>query len=251
VRPILVPYHLDEYLPDLDVPLQADETITTQLPPGDQWAALAKLYGVVRDRVAALALRNVRPVIVSGDCTTSLGTMAGLQHAGVEPAVVWFDAHGDVQTPETTTSGYLGGFPLRLLAGYRPELIAARLGLHPTPENWIVLVGARDLDPPEITYLQSSQISRCEVVELTERQLPRRPVYLHVDLDVIDPARLPGLRFPASGGPALEELTDAITRVLGIGRVAAVGLGCTWYPGNAAAAAIGDRLQAVLDGWGK
>jgi arginase len=66
-------------------------------------------------------------VVVSGDCTTALGTVAGLQRAGIDPGIVWFDAHGDVQTVETTASGHPGGLPLRLLTGYRPELIAARI----------------------------------------------------------------------------------------------------------------------------
>ena len=81
--------------------------------------------------------------------------MAGLQHAGLDPAIVWFDAHGDVQTLETTTSGYLGGLPLRLLMppGYRPGLICDRLGLRPVPEDRVVPAGARDLDPPEADYL--------------------------------------------------------------------------------------------------
>ena len=52
-------------------------------------------------------------VVASGDCLTALGTVAGLQAAGADPAVVWFDAHGDVQTPETTSSGYLAGMSLR------------------------------------------------------------------------------------------------------------------------------------------
>jgi arginase family enzyme len=81
-------------------------------------------------------------VVVSGDCTTALGTVAGLQRPGADPGIVWFDAHGDVQTLETTASGYLGGLPLRLLAGYRPELIAAPLGLRPVPERQILLAGA-------------------------------------------------------------------------------------------------------------
>lgn len=81
--------------------------------------------------------------------------------------IVWFDAHGDVQTLETTASGYLGGLPPRLLAGYRPELIADRLGLRPVAENRILLAGARDLDPPEVTYLAAAQIRRCEVTDLT------------------------------------------------------------------------------------
>ena len=81
-----------------------------------------------------------RPVIVAcGDCLTALGTVVGLQAAGEDPAIVWFDAHGDVQTPETTSSGYLAGMALRLLTGYRPELIASRLGLRPVPEDRIAL----------------------------------------------------------------------------------------------------------------
>jgi arginase len=128
-----VPYHIDEYLPDLDLPLPAGRVITAELQAGDVWGRLAGLYAAVASAVAATALDGGCPVAVSGDCTTALGTMAGLQQAGVDPAIVWIDAHGDLQTLETTTSGYLGGLPLRLLAGYRPELIADRLGLQPVP----------------------------------------------------------------------------------------------------------------------
>ena len=74
-------------------------------------------------------------MVLSGDCTTWLGTVAGLQRAGLDPGIAWFDAHGDVQTLETTTSGYLGGLPLRQLTGYRPGLIADGLGLRPVPEH--------------------------------------------------------------------------------------------------------------------
>ena len=141
-----VPYHLDEYLPDLDLPLRPDAVVTADLPPGDPWERLAFLYSRVARAVAAVAKGPA--VVESGDCTTALGAVAGLQHAGADPAIVWFDAHGDVQTLETTASGYLGGLPLRLLAGYRPELIADRLGLRPVAEHRILLAGARDLDPP-------------------------------------------------------------------------------------------------------
>ena len=96
--------------------------------------------------MASAAGHGACPVVVSGDCTTALSTMAGLQRAGIDAANVWLDAHGDVQTLETTASGYLGGLPLRLLVGYRPGLIAAGLGLRSVPEHRIVLVGARDLD---------------------------------------------------------------------------------------------------------
>jgi arginase len=85
------------------------------------WERLGTLYSNVAAQVAATAAAGGSPVVMSGDCTTSLGTMAGLQRAGVDAGIVWFDAHGDLQTLETTSSGCLGGIPLRAaLAGWRP-----------------------------------------------------------------------------------------------------------------------------------
>jgi arginase len=243
---IQVPYHLDEYLPDLDVPLPPDTVITADLPAGDVWDRLSALYTGVAAAVAAEAGRGGRPVVVSGDCMTALGTMSGLQRAGVQAGIVWFDAHGDVQTLETTTSGYLGGLPLRLLMGYRPELIAARLGLRAVPEHQVALVDARDLDPPEVSYLAGAQVRRSEVGELDAAGLPGGPLYVHLDLDVIDSGQLPGLRFPAPGGPSPAQVTGALSALLGTGRVAAIGVACTWYPGHSAADRIRQHLGAAL-----
>ena len=243
---IQVPYHLDEYLPDLDVPLPPDAVINPDPPAGDVWDRLTALHSSLAAAVAGEAGSGGRPVVLSGDCMTALGTMSGLQRAGIEAGIVWFDAHGDVQTLETTTSGYLGGLPLRLLVGYRPELIATRLGLRAVPEHQVTLVGARDLDPPEVSYLASAQIRRCGVDELDAAGLPGGPLYVHVDLDVIDPAQLPGLRFPAPGGPGAAQLAGALNVLLGTGRVAAIGVACAWYPGHSAAAQIGDHLGAAL-----
>jgi arginase len=243
---IQVPYHLDEYLPDLDVPLPPDTVITADLPAGDVWDRLSALYAGLAGAVAAEAGRGGRPVVVSGDCMTALGTMSGLQRAGVQAGIVWFDAHGDVQTLETTTSGYLGGLPLRLLMGYRPELIATRLGLRAVPERQVALVDARDLDPPEVSYLAGAQIRRSEVGELDVAGLPGGPLYVHLDLDVIDSGQLPGLRFPAPGGPSPAQVSAALSALLSTGRVAAVGVACTWYPGHSAADRIRQHLGAAL-----
>jgi arginase len=243
---ILVPYHLDEYLPDLDVPVDPDLTVHTELGGGDPWARMAVLYERVADTVADAA-GSQRPVtVVSGDCTTALGTVAGLQRAGVDAGIVWFDGHGDVQTLETSTSGYLGGVPLRILAGYRPELISDRIGLRAVPEERVTLVDARDLDPAEAEYLAASAIRRCTVAEVSADVLPAGPLYLHVDLDIIDPAELPGLRFPAPGGPGPAPVDAAIGRVLATGRVAALGLACTWHPGRDCADHLRPALTATL-----
>ncbi|HEU5475205.1 MAG TPA: arginase family protein [Actinophytocola sp.] len=242
---ILVPYHLDDHLPELDVPPGPYRTVTAELTGDDVWSRMATLFEAVADAVAA----TERPVVVSGDCTTAVGTMTGLRRAGLDPAVVWFDAHGDVQSLETTTSGYLGGIALRLLCGYRPELVADRLGLRPVPEDRVLLVDARDLDPPEAEFLAGSAIRRATVPGLAASDLPDGPIYLHVDLDVVDSAELPGLRFPAPGGPGQDAVAAAIQRVLDTGRVCAFSVGCCWHPGRGAAAAIGDPLGTALTAW--
>jgi arginase len=243
---IAVPYHLDDYLPDLDVPVAPARVITSDMPQAGVWDRLAALYARVATEVTGPARDDSCPVVMSGDCMTSLGVIAGLQRAGLDPAVVWFDAHGDVQTLETTTSGYLGGLPLRLLVGYRPELIATQLGLRPIAEHQILLVDGRDLDPPEVTYLAGARIRRADVADLSSAELPAGPMYVHVDLDVIDAAALPGLRFPAAGGPSADQVADALRLLLGTGRVAAIGLACTWYPGRDAAARVAPYLNSAL-----
>ena len=139
--------------------------------------------------------------------------------------------------------------PLRILVGYRPELIAEPLGLRPVAESDVVLVDARDLDPPEAEYLGTSAIRRCAVADVSTETLPDKPIYLHVDLDVVDPEDLPGLRFPAPGGPDLAAVGGALRRVLATGRVVAVGICCTWYPGSGASGSARPLLDGVLAGW--
>lgn len=245
---ILVPYHLDEHLPQLDAPYEPDITITADLPDDGTWGRMAHLYRKVAEAVASDVQDGGRPIVMSGDCTTSLATVAGLQRAGVDPAIVWFDGHGDVQTLETTTSGYLGGMPLRILAGYRPELISDKVGLRPIADDRITLVDARDLDPPEAEFLSTSAIRRCDVDQLMPDAIPDGPVYLHVDFDVVTPDSVSGLLFPAPGGPDLDAVIAAIGRVIATGRVAATGLGCTWHSGNGNGVKIRRHLEATALG---
>lgn len=242
---IRLPYHIDEYLPGLDLPLSGGQVITSRLPSGDVWARLAALYTAVASDVTGIVRDGGFPVVVSGDCTTALGTVSGLQRARLDPGVIWIDAHGDLQTLETTASGYLGGLPLRLLAGYRPELIGTRLGLRPVPEQRILLAGARDLDPPEIAYLATARIRRSGLDGIGTA-LPAGPLHVHLDLDITDPIQLPGLRYPAPGGPDLARVGHVLALLLGTGRVAALDIACTWHSGNGAAALVTPYLQNAL-----
>jgi arginase len=244
VTVIAVPFHLDEHLPDLELPLSPDRTIAPDLPPGPPWERMAALYAEVADAVEAEARAGRVPVVVSGDCTTSLGVVAGLQRAGHDPRVVWFDGHADVQTPETTSSGYLGGFPVRQLVGGSDRAAPERLGLRPVPEEDVLLVDARDQDPPEVEYLAGAAIRQVPVEEIGGA-LPPAPVYLHVDVDVTNPGDLPGLMIPAPGGPSLAAVTGAVRTVLAAGGVAAVGIACTYRRGSGTHRQLGGLVEAL------
>lgn len=223
-----VPFHLDDHEPGLALPAEADRVVVPQLPDGSVWERLAVLHEAVAADVAAVAEAGDVPVVASGCCTTALGTVAGLRRAGTVPAVVWFDGHGDVQSPHTSTSGYPGGMVLRQLVGGADRTSPDRLGLAPIPEADVVLVDARDLDPPEVEFLAGSAIRHVRVDEVAALRLPTRPYYLHLDLDVLDPRNVHGLRFPTPGGPDADVLLTALRAVLLANEVAAVGLACTF-----------------------
>jgi arginase len=184
-----------------------------------------------------------------GDCTVALGVVAGLQRTGLDPAIVWFDAHGDVQTMETTTSGFLGGMPLRLLVGYRPELAATALGLRPIAEDRVVLVDARDLDPPEALFLAESPMRHVPLPELSPQVLPDGPLFVHLDLDIVDPTELPAVRYPAPGGPSLAAVMEAARMLFRTGRVVGVCVACTWSPGSVLSEDVKTLVESALSEW--
>jgi arginase len=232
---IHVPYHLDERHPDLGIPLPdgvAIDEVTADLPDGELWPRLVGLYDRVADAVAANVPTEAVTAVLTGDCTIAIGIAAGLQRAGVDPSVVWFDAHGDVHTLETTESGYVGGMALRFLMGYRPESLAEPLGLRPIPAERAALVDARDLDPAEAEFLATSPLRRLPIADLSAADLPEGPLLVNLDLDTLDPALLTGLRYPAAGGPDAAALLRAFATVVGTGRVVAVNIASTWVAGG-------------------
>lgn len=141
-----MPYHLDERLDVFDLGLPVDHEVTARLPAGTPWERMAVLYEQVARTVAA---QDSPSVVISGDCTTSLGVLAGLQRAGHDIGIVWFDAHADFHTERTSTSGYLGGMPLALAVGVGTLTLPTALGLRPVAETRTVLIDARDTDPGE------------------------------------------------------------------------------------------------------
>jgi arginase len=163
---------------------------------------------------------------------------------------VWIDAHGDFNTPATTVSGYLGGMVLSFITGRGDDDgVGSRLGLVPVPDERVLLVGARDLDPAEDDLLATTGIRRVELGDLEAALTaspPGGPLLLHVDLDVIDPGSLPGLLFPAAGGADVEAVAAAAAAVAATGRLAATSVGCTWHPSERDPAVCRKVVAAVL-----
>lgn len=201
-------------------------------PPADAWPAeigtafaLARAVSVlVREAAAGGAF----PLVLSGNCGPAAhGAVAGLGRA---PAVVWFDAHGDFNTPETTVGGFLDGMSLATLTGRCwAELARSIPGFRPVPDTAVALVGARDLDPLEAVALEASGIQRAGVGGIRER-LPavlnllrdRWPVaYLHLDLDVLDPSEGRVNPYAAPDGLKRVEVEWAIAAIAGALRLGA------------------------------
>ncbi|MFL5807744.1 MAG: arginase family protein [Roseiflexaceae bacterium] len=206
------------------------------IPPSDEprlvrlGHLLARLgYEVARARAAGFF-----PLVLGGDCLTSLGTLAGLLKPA-ETGIAWFDAHGDFNTPEISISGYLGGMPLACAVGHGLDELRAAAKLNGTvAERNVALLGARDLDPLEEQALVASSVMlvRAEEFAGDTSQVQRAihalgtlpQVYLHVDIDVLDPVEAPGVNFPAAGGLRVAPLQEAVREVAGLGNLAAFAL---------------------------
>lgn len=246
---IHVPYHQDERLPASDLSLPESEqvfTVDAELGSGDFWTRLGTLYQWVAEAVAEAVRTGSSPRVVSGDCLVSSGVLAGLQRAGVPASIVWFDAHGDVHTSQTSTSGYPGGMALRLLLGAEPERLAHRLGLEALGEEHAVLVDARDLDPAEVDYLAVAGPRRLPVDDIGPGALPPGPIVLHIDVDVVDSTELPGMRFPAGPGPSSRSVLAAAQRIMAAGRVVAIDIACPWHSDEGTDTRTRSRLLSEL-----
>ncbi len=225
---LLLPFHQDERVSDQSIVLESATPVVPDLRGDNQWRRLQTLYDALGDEVAT-SLGDGDVTVVTGDCLALLGTLAGVQRSGLDPAIVWFDAHGDVHTIESSTSGYLGGMALRMALGGNADALAGPLGLRPVAASKAVLVDARDLDPAEVEYLADSPVGQFQVEAITAAELPPGPVILHVDLDVIDCSEVPGLRFPAPQGPSSDDVLNALQRLLGSGQVVALDVACPWF----------------------
>jgi arginase len=236
VRLIQVPYYLGREHANLSRgpakladAIEGDSIVIQPPRPNVLPNEVAESFSVIR-AVASAVRETVEegrfPLVLAVNCFTSLGTVAGV---GRDVGVVWFDAHGDFHTPDTTTSGFLDGMGLAMLLGdgWR-ELRNTVEGLRPVPAEHALLVGARDIDPTEQDRFAESPLRRADVQTLDEalEELSRQvdAVYVHLDLDVIDPAVARANELSVEGGFGAEELEQALAEISSRFEVAAAAM---------------------------
>ena len=192
-------------------------------PASMQWRAEVQtsfeLMRAVAEQVRATRAAGRFPLVLSGNCLAAVGVIAGL---GPGTGVIWIDAHGDFNTPQTTMSGFLDGMTLATATGRCwAELAHSIEGFEPVPETAVVLIGARDLDPGESAALARSQIVRLsvesapnEIESIVQTLGPAiKRFYLHLDLDALDPGEGRANGYAAKGGFKNQNLQKVLALV--------------------------------------
>ncbi|MDQ3867477.1 MAG: arginase family protein [Actinomycetota bacterium] len=177
---------------------------------------------LTEQNLALAAALPERPVVLGGCCCAHVGAVEGLAARYERLALVWLDAHGDLNTPATSPSGNEWGMPLRMLLD--SETVAA---------TDVALVGARELDPPEEEYIsRSGLLLGAEGVDAAIAAA--EAVYVALDLDVLRPNGGVAPFMPTPGGPTVEETLALLERIAAAKPVAGLGLtGLSPAPANA------------------
>lgn len=226
---VLTPFFLDARAPLLDRLAPPGAIVNAPvLADGDRLARMGEVHRPLADVVRGVVADGRRAVSVGGDCCQAIGIMSGLRRAGIDPVLVWLDAHGDFNTWETSPSGFLGGMPLAMLVGRGDQTLLHQLRLPAMAETDVIVSDARDLDPEERVSLQASAVTRVDRVADVAAHVPDgRPIFVHFDVDVIDSSDVPAVGYPVTGGPSAAEVRELAERLRDTGRLVAVSM-TTW-----------------------
>ena len=205
------------------------------------WHRLGLANGHLSTLVASNKKNNCFTIGLLANCNSLMGMLAGLQHSGkgkkpLRIGLVWIDAHGDFNTPETTLSGMLGGMPVAVSAGLCLHRLRLKSGLDPAlPTKYIVMAGVRDTDPLEQELIDRSDIEMISVPDIKNLsstihdQMERLSlltdlIYIHIDMDVLDPAEVSGHSLTVPNGPTSKELSRALSVMFKFKKTAALGI---------------------------
>jgi len=225
-----------------NVHVHPPEAVEEMNPRARYLAQIADAAEELAGRVEAALEEGALPIILGGDHSIAIGSVAGLasyhrkrdEHVGI----IWLDAHADSNTPETTPSGNIHGMPLAALLGYGARELTHIAGFAPKvlPEN-SVIIGARSIDPGERGFIKSHGIRVFTMSELDERgmagviaeaveiaTLNTAGFHVTMDMDFLDPFYAPGVGTPERGGATYREGHLAMEKIADSGRVLSVEL---------------------------
>jgi len=225
---------------DVSVPAQDDNDLRhAEQNPASSTVQVAAMARAVRAAVTASLRDGYLPLLLGGECSLSIGAVPALAQHNAPVTVAWLDAHGDLNTPETSSSGLLTGMPLAVVLGEGPaELTAVGSDVARPATGATFLIGGRDLDPGEVTNMErfgvrhvDTAAARSDGPEEVAMQVlgvpeiavippearaqlvagdaaaaaavdaaPRPNLYLHFDVDVLDPDYAPGVHYRVDGG---------------------------------------------------
>ncbi len=206
-----------------NIPVNIPETLRIIDPRAKYLAEVAEVNRILADRVEQVVAEGAIPLVLGGDQSISIGTIAGVasyyRQRGEKIGVLWFDAHADMNTPETTPSGNIHGMPYAVSLGLGvPELMDLK-GFRPKLDpRHCVLIGVRDVDPLERENVRRSGLTVFTMRELDElgmRVVMERALeiasrgtagfHVSLDMDVFDPFYAPGVGTPVPGGATYRE----------------------------------------------
>lgn len=226
------------------------ENIEVKLTEEDEKAYGARYrLGLANNHLADIVANQIKadvlPIGLLANCNGLMGMLAGHQRSGKtkdtkKVGLVWVDAHGDFNTPETSLSGMMGGMPVAISTGLCLHHIRRTSGLDPAlAMKYVTMMGVRDTDPWEQYLIDTHDISQITVddikrlspaIDMEMDRLSRITdlVYVHIDLDVLDPSDIPGAGLPVKNGPTAKELGQALELMFEYPNVK--GFGIASYP---------------------
>jgi arginase len=234
-----------------------------------EWHRLGLANGHLAEYVGNNERSGYVTVGLLANCNALIGMLGGFQNSGPGEAkrtvgLVWVDAHGDFNTPETTLSGMLGGMPVAVSAGLALDRLRRESHLDPaiSPEH-IVMVAVRDTDPEEQELIEEHELAMIsaqdvrDISDALHAEMERLSsevdlIYVHIDMDVLDPGEVQGHGLTVPDGPTSGQLAAALTEIFKYPRVAGLGIASTpaydLDPGELSRRAAYRLIQGALEG---
>lgn len=226
------------------------ESKTAELTPEEAkqygaWHLLGLASRHLADIVADQRKRGLFTIGLLANCNGLMGMLGGFQRSGpnwisLRVGLVWIDAHGDINTPDTSLSGMLGGMPVAVATGLCLERLRMKCGLKVAlPTKYVIMVGVRDTDPLEQEIIDRSQLTHISVDEIRQlspvisMEMERLAqitdlIYVHVDMDILDPPEVLGHGLTVESGPTSKELGAAFEVMFEHPKAAGIGIAA--YP---------------------